>query len=55
MEYILKYFVRSEYPGVMRRYYMEFEKITNLIKFIKDNNIYDFTIYKKYDIVKNEK
>lgn len=55
MNYILKYFVRSEYPGMMRRYYMEFDKLANLIKFIKDGNIEDFTIYQKYDIVEIEK
>lgn len=59
MNYILKYFIKSKYIGFMKKQYIEFEKIGNLIKFIKDNNIYDFTIYQKCDnlnieVIKND-
>ena len=54
MNYMLVYFGYSKYYGCKRRHYIEFKDFSYLLRHIINNNIKDFTIYKKYDIVESE-
>lgn len=51
MKYILKFYKESKYYGCKRRIYLEFNSIGEVLKYIVDNQIKDFTIYQKYDNV----
>ena len=51
MEYLLIYYGYSKYYQCVRKHYIEFNSLANLIKYIADANIKKFTIYQKCDIV----
>lgn len=49
MNYILKCFKPSKYYGCNKLCYAEFNLLSEIIKYIVNNEIKDFTIYEKCD------
>ena len=51
MEYLVKYYTKSKYIGCVRCDIMEFKTMDEVLDFIIENKIKEYTIYKKYVIV----
>lgn len=49
MKYVLKYKIRSKYFGFIREYLKEFDSKFRVFHYIINNNIKDWTLYKKWD------